>query len=95
VIRAVLKATDLCARRPEWAAQEIVDKGYVKNYDFVLETLRDVRYNVWRSYNPEDTLRFYGLRLHDVGMIKTDPNKLIAQATDWRFLNELKRELKA
>jgi NitT/TauT family transport system substrate-binding protein len=95
VIRAVLKATDLCARQPEWVAREIVDKGYVKNYDFVLETLRDVRYNVWRSYNPEDTLRFYGLRLHDVGMIKTDPNKLIAQATDWRFLNELKRELKA
>jgi NitT/TauT family transport system substrate-binding protein len=29
------------------------------------------------------------------GMIKTAPNKLVAQGTDWRFLNELKRELKA
>jgi len=27
-------------------------------------------------------------------MIKTNPQKLIGQATDWRFLNELKRELK-
>jgi NitT/TauT family transport system substrate-binding protein len=27
-------------------------------------------------------------------MIKSAPNKLIAEATDWRFLNELKRELK-
>ena len=45
--------------------------------------------------DPDDTLRFLALRLHEVGMIKTNPNKLIAQGTDWRFLNELKRELKA
>ena len=41
------------------------------------------------------TLRFYALRLHEAGMIKSTPNKLIAEGTDWRFLNELKRELKA
>jgi NitT/TauT family transport system substrate-binding protein len=28
-------------------------------------------------------------------MIKSTPQKLIAQGTDWRFLNELKKELKA
>jgi len=27
-------------------------------------------------------------------MIKSTPRKIIAQGTDWRFLNELKRELK-
>jgi NitT/TauT family transport system substrate-binding protein len=27
-------------------------------------------------------------------MLKSSPQKLIAQGTDWRFLNELKRELK-
>jgi len=95
VVRAILKGTDLCAREPQLAAREIVDKGYVENYRFAVETLRDVRYDVWRTYNPEDTLRFYGLRLREVGMIKTDPNALVAQGTDWRFLNELKRELKA
>ena len=47
------------------------------------------------SYDPEDTMRFYALRLHEVGMIKSSPNALIAEGTDWRFLNELKRELKA
>ncbi len=51
-------------------------------------------YRKWREYNPEDTVRFYALRLHEVGMIKSTPQKLIAQGTDWRFLNELKRELK-
>ena len=34
-------------------------------------------------------------RLHEVGMVKSSPNKIIAGGTDWRFLNELKRELKA
>jgi NitT/TauT family transport system substrate-binding protein len=40
-------------------------------------------------------MRFYALRLHEVGMIKSSPNKIIAEGTDWRFLNEVKRELKA
>jgi len=40
-------------------------------------------------------VRFYTLRLHEVGMIKSNPTKLIAQGCDWRFLNELKKELKA
>ena len=45
--------------------------------------------------NPEDTLRFHALRLHEVGMIKSSPHKLISQGADWRFLNVLKKELKA
>jgi len=28
-------------------------------------------------------------------MIKTSPQKIISQGTDWRFLRELKKELKA
>jgi NitT/TauT family transport system substrate-binding protein len=39
-------------------------------------------------------VRFYALRLQEVGMIKSTPQKLIAQGTDWRFLTELKKELK-
>jgi hypothetical protein len=30
-----------------------------------------------------------------IGMIKLSPQKIIADGTDWRFLNQLKRELKA
>ena len=33
------------------------------------------------------------LRLHEVGMIKSSPQKIIAEGTDWRFLNEIKREM--
>ena len=39
-------------------------------------------------------MRFYALRLHEAGLLKGSPQKLIAQGTDWRFLNDLKRELK-
>ncbi len=93
--RAILKAADLCALQPERAARIMVDKGFADRYDYALETLKEVQYNVWRTYDPENTIRFHALRLHDVGMIKSTPQKIIAQGTDWRFLNELKKELKA
>jgi NitT/TauT family transport system substrate-binding protein len=92
--RAMLKATDVCALEPERAAQFIVDQGYTPRYDYALQTIRELPYNKWREYNAEDAVRFYALRLHEAGMIKSSPQKIIAQGTDWRFLNELKRELK-
>jgi NitT/TauT family transport system substrate-binding protein len=58
------------------------------------QTMKDVGYNRWREYDAEDTIRFYALRLHEAGMIKSSPQKILAQGTDWRFLNELKKELK-
>jgi NitT/TauT family transport system substrate-binding protein len=80
---------------PERVARRLVDGGYTARYDYALQTLMELPYGRWREYDPEDTMRFYGLRLHEAGMIKSSPNKIIAEGTDWRFLNELKRELKA
>jgi NitT/TauT family transport system substrate-binding protein len=93
-LRAILKAVDLCAREPERTARFLVDKGYTQSYDYTLQTMKEVPYGKWREYDPEDTVRFYALRLHEAGMIKSTPQKLIAQGTDWRFLNALKKELK-
>jgi NitT/TauT family transport system substrate-binding protein len=93
-VRAILKATDLCDSEPERAARAIVDRGFVDRYDFLRQTLNDNPYK-WREYDAEDTVRFYALRLQEVGLIKSSPNKIIAEGTDWRFLDELKRELKA
>jgi NitT/TauT family transport system substrate-binding protein len=95
VLRAILKATDICAADPEKAARRLIDGGFTPRYDYALQTLTDLPYDRWREYDPEDTLRFYALRLHEAGMITSTPNKLIAEGADWRFLNELKRELKA
>jgi NitT/TauT family transport system substrate-binding protein len=93
-VRAILKAADVCALEPDRAARFLMDRDYVKRYDYALQTMKDVPYDKWREYDPEDTVRFYALRLHEAGMIKTTPQKIIAQGTDWRFLNELKKELK-
>lgn len=93
-LRAILKATDVCATEPARAAQLLVDRGFAKVYDYALQTMKELPYAKWREYNPEDTVRFYALRLHEAGMVKSSPQKIIAQGTDWRFLNELKQELK-
>jgi NitT/TauT family transport system substrate-binding protein len=92
-LRAILKATQFCAVEPERAAQLMADKGY--RYDYSLQTMKEIAYARWRDYDAEDTIRFYSLRLREAGMIKSAPNKIIAQGTDWRFFNELKRELKS
>jgi NitT/TauT family transport system substrate-binding protein len=95
VLRAVLKATDVCATEPTRAAQQLVDGGFTPRYDYALQTLTENPYDKWREYDPEDTIRFYALRLHETGFIKSSPQKIIAEGTDWRFLDEVKRELKA
>ncbi|RWC55239.1 ABC transporter substrate-binding protein [Mesorhizobium sp.] len=94
VVRAILKAADLCVAEPQRVARQIVDDGFTANYDYALQTMTDVPYNKWREYDPEDTIRFYALRLQEAGMIRSSPQKIIADGTDWRFLHELKRELK-
>jgi NitT/TauT family transport system substrate-binding protein len=94
-LRAILKATDACATAPERAARRLVDAGFTGNYDIALQTLTDLPYNVWRELDPEDSMRFYALWLHELGQLKSTPNQLIAKGADWRFLNEIKRELKA
>jgi NitT/TauT family transport system substrate-binding protein len=94
-LRAILKAADVCSTQPERVAKFLVEKGYERNYDIAFEVLKSLPYNRWRESNPQDTLRFYALRLHEVGLIKTTPEKLVERGTDIRFLNELKKELKA
>jgi len=94
VLRAIIKAADLCVSEPMRVAQRIVDGGFTARYDYALQTLKEIPYAKWREFDPEDTVRFYSLRLHEAGMIKSSPNKIIAEGTDWRFFSELKQELK-
>jgi NitT/TauT family transport system substrate-binding protein len=94
VLRAVLKSADICSLQPERVARFMVDKGYTGRYEHALATLKELPYGRWREYDAEDSVRFYALRLREVGMIKSRPQKILAQGTDWRFLKELKKELK-
>ena len=94
-LRAILKSADVCAVAPEKVARSLIAKGLAKNYDYTLQAIKELPYGRWREFDPEDTVRFYSLRLREVGMIKSSPQKIIAEGADWRFWRELKKELKA
>src|SRR5918994_594653 len=83
VLRAILKANDICAAEPERVARLVVDAGIMERYDHTLQTLVELPYASWRDFDAEDSMRFFALRLHEVGMIRASPNALIAENTDW------------
>jgi NitT/TauT family transport system substrate-binding protein len=89
-----LKGDQICALDPERAARAYLDRGFATRQEYALQAIKEIPYGRWREYDPADTLRFYALRLHEAGMIKSTPQKIISQGTDWRILKELKKELK-
>ena len=94
-LRAILKAGEICASDPARAVNAYTNLAYPANAEYARQAISELPYGKWRDYNPEETVRFYALRLREARMVKSAPQKLIAQGTDWRFLNELKKELKA
>jgi len=46
-------------------------------------------------YGPEERFASMPWATHEANMIKSSPQKILAQGTDWRFVNELKKELRA
>jgi NitT/TauT family transport system substrate-binding protein len=94
-LRALVKATDLCASQPELAARTMLARAVWPDQDRLLEAVKEIGFRKWRDFNPDDTMRFWALRLREMGIIKGDPKALVARGTDWRFIAEIKRELKA
>ncbi|MGL4962823.1 MAG: ABC transporter substrate-binding protein [Inquilinus sp.] len=94
ILRALLKAVDLCISDPQQVARGVVAKGFAQSYDYALQAMTDARYDKWRDYDPEDSIRFYTLRMQETGIVQMGPNKVIADGTDWRCLEEIKREMK-
>ncbi len=100
-LRAILKAADVCAKEPERAARYIVDKGFTRrvdngrpfSYAEALDVISGLQYTAWRQFDPEDSVRFFALRLKEAGLVKSTPDELVTRATDWRYLEEIKREL--
>jgi NitT/TauT family transport system substrate-binding protein len=93
VVRAMLTATDICAAKPDWVAQRLVDRDFTPRYDYARQGLVDVSYRSWREYDAEDAVRFWALRMRELGMMKSSPDRVIATGTDWRFIKEVRKEL--
>jgi hypothetical protein len=73
--RAFQKATNLCVSEPARVARLMVERGYTDRYDYALQTLRELPFGVWRDHDPEDTIRFFTLRMNEAGRIKADPQR--------------------
>jgi NitT/TauT family transport system substrate-binding protein len=95
VMRALIRAANLCSSEPERVARSLVERRVVERYEYGLQTLLESNFGSWRTHDPADAMRFHGVRLHDVGLIRSSPKELIARGSDWRFLEELRLELKA
>ncbi len=93
-IRAFVKANQFCQAEKELSARLLVERGATDRYDWALKTLEEVPYGAWRSYDPGDTLRFYALRLREAGLVKSTPREILERGSDFRFIDELRRELK-
>jgi len=93
-IRALLKGNHVCASEPEATAKFLVQRKFTANYDYALQALKELPYARWRDFSTEDSVRFFALRLQEGGYIKASPKTILANGTDWRFINELKKELK-
>ena len=91
----VALSADQVAKNPAMAARLVVDMGIrsPSEQEHLAMAFNETPYDKWRHYNPEDTIRFYALRLKELGLTKYAPNDIIAQNTNWSFLNELKGEL--
>ena len=61
--------------------------------EFMAQALREIPYDKWRDYSPEDTIRFWALRLKELGISKHSPQDFISKNTDWSHLVSLKDEL--
>ena len=94
-LRAILKASELCASEPDLAVKAFLAQGYKANPEHARQAILELPYGHWRDYNPEETVRFYALRLREAGMVSASPQKLIAQGTDWRFIDQLRREMRS
>jgi NitT/TauT family transport system substrate-binding protein len=93
-IRAFVKATQLCETEKKLTARFLVERGITDRYDYALTALQEIPYDAWRNYDPLHTLRFYTLQLRDAGLVKSTPRQIVEQGSDFRFINELRRELK-
>jgi NitT/TauT family transport system substrate-binding protein len=94
VTRAVLRACDVVSKDKARAAREYVarfpDNG---SEEIVSEVIKDLSYD-WRALDPEDTLRFFAVKLGDSKLVKGTPQQIIDQGSNFAYMRQLKTDLK-
>jgi ABC-type nitrate/sulfonate/bicarbonate transport system substrate-binding protein len=93
-LRAIVKGMEICAADPERAARAAAAHNPQARLDDVVQMVKDLRYGNWREFSAEDIARFFALRLRDIGMVKGSTRKLLARGSDWRFIDQLGKEMR-
>ncbi|MDP9251483.1 MAG: ABC transporter substrate-binding protein [Chloroflexota bacterium] len=99
--RAVLRAADATAKDRAGAARagvgasirNLLAERTAPELDILTDTTAMVSYD-WREYDPEETLRFFALRLGEVKLINSTPQQIITQGSDVAYMRQLRNELK-
>jgi NitT/TauT family transport system substrate-binding protein len=94
-LRAMLRGADVVAKDPDGTARHMVDRGFTNNFDYTCEVLKEIPYNVWRTLDPADSVRFYALRLKEAGLLKATPDEILKRGADFRYFKQLRNELPA
>ena len=89
VTRALLRATDAAAKDQPGAAHAAVATGLFDDESIVTETMAMCNYN-WRDVDPEETLRWFALRLAEAKLITSTPQQILAQGADFTYLRQLR-----
>ena len=100
VTRAVMRAADATLKDRSRAAREgatrpvqsILPLGGVALEQVLSDTIAMLSYD-WREFDPEETIRFFALKLADVKLITSTPQQIIAQGTDLAYMRQLRKEL--
>lgn len=99
--RAVLRAADATAKDRKGAARagvgasirNLLAQRNAPEEEILTDTTAMVSYD-WREFDPEETLRFFALRLGEVKLIKNTPQQIIAQGSEVAYMRQLRNELK-
>jgi NitT/TauT family transport system substrate-binding protein len=97
--RAILRAVDEAKKDRHAAAKSAIDKGTYKAAPAVTEQviydiIKDESFD-WREFDPEETVRFFALRLADAKLVKKSPQQIIADGVDLAYFRQLRKELRA
>jgi NitT/TauT family transport system substrate-binding protein len=92
VVRAMMRATDICTDKPDWVARRLVDRGFTPRSDSAWEGLDDVFYRAWREYDTKDAA-FLGAAPAGDRHDQVVSRKIIATGTDFSFLKEVRKEI--
>jgi len=49
----------------------------------------------WSEYDPDDTVRFFALRVADAKLVKKTPQQILTDGADFTYFRQLRTELRA